>query len=296
MDEKTDLLALLAESAPGMSKGHKRVAQFLAAHYDKAVYLTAAKLGAAVGVSESTVVRFAVELGYEGYPQMQKALENLVKHKLTASQRMAVAEDWLTKNDKSILGTVLRGDAERVLSTLQTIDEASFDRTVEHIVRAHKVYVIGGRSASAVASFFAFYLNLMVENVIHINASSSAEVFEQIFRIREGELCIGISFPRYSQRTYTAMEYARSRNATVVAITDSARAPIAELADYALVAQSSMLSFVDSLVAPMSVMNALLAAVSIKRKEAVTESLDRLEQLWSEYQVYASVTPQRYQK
>ena len=296
MDDKTDLLVLLAEHAPAMSKGHRRIAQFLTEHYEKAVYLTAAKLGALIGVSESTMVRFAVELGYDGYPQMQKALEDLVKLNLTSTQRMAVAEDWLTKNDKSVLGTVLRSDAERVLATLQTIDEASFDRTVTHIVRASKVYVIGGRSSSAVASFFAFYLNLMVENVVHINASSSAEVFEQIFRIREGELCIGISFPRYSQRTYTAMEYASAHDATVVAITDSPRAPIAEIADYTLIAQSSMLSFVDSLVAPMSVMNALLAAVSIKRKEAVTESLDQLEQLWSEYQVYASVTPQKYQK
>jgi len=296
MDKKMDLLALMQAKMPTLSKGQRRIAQFLAEHYDKAVYMTAARLGETTGVSESTVVRFAIELGYDGYPGLQKALESIGKLKLTATQRVEVACDRLTKGEKHVLGSVLRSDAQRLLSTLQTVDEASFDQTVEHIINAKKVYVIGGRSSSCIADFFAFYLNLMVENVIHINASSSAEVFEQIFRIKKDELCIGISFPRYSQRTYKAMEYACSRGATVIAITDNPSAPIAACADYCLYAQSSMLSFVDSLVAPMSVMNALLAAVSIKRKEAVGESLDRLEQLWSEYQVYASGTPQKYQK
>ena len=295
MAEQLELLALLAERMPALSKGQKRIAQFLAEHYDKAVYLTAARLGEITGVSESTVVRFAIELGYEGYPHMQKALEASVKLKMTAIQRVAVASDRLTKGDMGVLGAVLKSDAERLLSTLHTIDAASFDKTVEHIISARKVYIIGGRSSAAIANFFAFYLNLMVEDVVHVNASSTAEVFEQIFRIRKGDLCIGISFPRYSQRTYKAMEYACSKKATVVAITDSVSAPIAEFADYTLMAQSSMLSFVDSLVAPMSVINALLAAVSIKRADAVAESLDRLEQLWGEYQVYASTTQQQYQ-
>ena len=294
MDDQTDLLERLQQKLPALSKGQKRIAHFLMEHYDKAVYLTAAKLGQITSVSESTVVRFAIELGYDGYPRLQKALESIVKLKLTATQRVEVASDRLTKGDKHVLGSVLRADAERLLATAQTIDEASFNAIVEQLIHSGKVYIIGGRSSSAVASFFAFYLNLMIDNVIHINASSSAEVFEQIFRVQKGDLCIGISFPRYSQRTYKAMEYAASRGATVAAITDTPHAPIAACAAHTLIAHSSMLSFVDSLVAPMSVINALLVAVSIKRKEAVAESLDRLEQLWSEYQVYASGTPQKY--
>jgi len=296
MVEQMDLLARMAARMPELSKGQKRIAQFLTEHYDKAMYLTAAKLGETAGVSESTVVRFAIELGYEGYPHLQKALEATVKLKLTATQRVASASDRLTKGGQHVLGAVLRSDAERLLATAQAIDEESFDKTVEHIISARKVYIIGGRSSTTIANFFAFYLNLMVENVVPINASSSAEVFEQIFRISDGDLCIGISFPRYSQRTYKAMEYACAQKATVVAITDSTNAPIAEFADYTLIAQSSMLSFVDSLVAPMSVINALLAAVSIKRADAVAESLDRLEQLWSEYQVYASGTSRQIQQ
>ena len=289
-----DLLDMIYERQAHMSKGQRKIANFLIHHYDKAVYLTAAKLAEMIGVSESTVVRFAMELGFGGYPQLKTALEELVIKKLTATQRVEIGSGRILKKDKGILKSVLHNDAERILKTADTIDPDMFNEAVSAILKAKKVYIVGGRSSSPLAQFLAFYLNLMIENVIHTGASSASELFEQIFRIQEGDLCICISFPRYSQRTVQALEYAKQQGAATVALTDSQSSPLASIADYPLIAGSDMISFIDSLVAPMSVINALLVAVSLETQGKLLATLDRLEDLWNRYQVYSSHLDYKY--
>lgn len=294
MNDDIDLLSAIRQKFPDLSKGQKRIANFLLEHYDKAVYLTASRLGEVAGVSESTVVRFAIEFGFDGYSKLQKALEEIVKNRLTASQRIRVSSDRIFKNDKHILKTVLESDSERIHSTMNNIDEDDFDAVVEAILNGSRIYIIGGRSSAALSTFLAFYLNLMVDNVININSSTVTETFEQIYRIGENDVFIGISFPRYSQRTIKAMEYAGSKKAKTIAITDSKISPLLKFADLSLIARSDMLSFVDSLVAPLSVINALLVAVSVKKQSEIITTLDNLERLWNEYQVYVSHSPNKY--
>jgi DNA-binding MurR/RpiR family transcriptional regulator len=282
-----NLLDLIAEKQAVFSKGHSRIASFLVEHYDKAAYLTASKLAGIIGLSESTVVRFACELGFSGYPQLKIALEELVKTKLTATQRVEVSQHRFFYNDKSVLKSVLQNDADRIAATFEGIDQNTFDAVVNEIIKAEKIYIIGGRSASPLASFFSFYLNLMVENVVNTSANPGSEVFEQIFRIGQGDLCIGLSFPRYSQKTVEAMAYAKGRDAVTVAVTDSISSPIASIARHNLIAASDMLSFIDSLVAPMSVINAILVAVSLKKQDELVHTLDKLENIWKEFKVYS---------
>lgn len=294
MDEMRDLLTIMQDKMPEFSKGQKRIANFLIEHYDKAVYLTAAKLGEIAGVSESTVVRFAIELGFDGYPGLQEALEEVVKNKLTASQRMRVSYDRISRNDKHILNTVLERDADRIYSTLADIDTSVFDEAVNKIIEAKTVYLVGGRSAAPLSAFFSFYLNLMRPNVVNVGLAGATELFEQIFRIDRGDVFVGISFPRYSQRTIKAMEYAYTKGATTIALTDTDKSPLAGYATCCLTARSDMVSFVDSLVAPLSVINALLVAISINKREDLDRSLDKLEKLWNEYQVYTSHPTKKY--
>ncbi len=294
MEEIQDLLTNIQNKMPELSKGQKRIAKFLLEHYDKAVYLTAAKLGEIAGVSESTVVRFAIELGFDGYPKLQTAIEEVVKNKLTASQRMRVSYDRISKNDKHILNTVLEKDADRIYSTLNEINTEAFDEAVKKLIEADTVYLAGGRSAAPLSSFFSFYLNLMRPNVVNVGLAGATELFEQIFRIDRNDVFVGISFPRYSQRTIKAMEYAYTKGATTIALTDTDKSPLARYATYCLTARSDMVSFVDSLVAPLSVINALLVAVSINKREDLDRSLDKLEKLWNEYQVYTSQPTKRY--
>lgn len=294
MSNDTDLLTKIQEHFSDLSKGQKRIANFLLEHYDKAVYLTASKLGEIAGVSESTVVRFAIELGFDGYPKLQRALEELVKNKLTASQRIQVSSDRIFKSNKHILKAVLESDSERIQSTMNDLEEENFDKVVETILNGNKIYVVGGRSSSMLSGFLTFYLNLMVDNVINVNSSTVTEIFEQIYRIEEGDVFIGISFPRYSQRTIKAMEYANSKKATTIAITDSNISPLLKFADLSLIARSDMVSFVDSLVAPLSVINALLVAISVKKQKELVNTLDKLERLWNEYQVYTSHSSNKY--
>lgn len=294
MTDSMDILNIIESKMVGLSKGQKRIANFLLEHYDQGVYLTASKLGEIAGVSESTVVRFAIELGFDGYPKMQRALEELVKNKLTASQRMRVSSERINKSDKHILDSVLHSDSERIFSTLNEIDKAAFDDAVEKILNAKKIYVVGGRSSAPLSSFFAYYLNYMVDNVVNVNSSTATEIFESIFRIDKDDVFIGISFPRYSQRTVKAMEYAFTKQATTIALTDSKRSPLAQYATNLLVSRSDMLGFVDSLVAPLSIINALLVAVSMNKQEELEQGLDKLERLWNEYQVYASHLPKKY--
>ena len=288
MEEINDLLTEIRNKMPSLSKGHRRIATFLLEHYDKAAYLTAAKLGEIAGVSESTVVRFAIELGFDGYTKLQSALEEVIKNKLTASQRMHVSYDRIAKNDKHILDMVLEKDADRIYSTLNSINRADFDAAVKKMIDADTVYVAGERSAAPLAAFFAFYLNLMRPNVVNVGSAGSTAMFEHIFRIDRNDVFVGISFPRYSRRTIKAMEYAYTRGAAAIALTDTDKSPLALSATCCLTARSDMVSFVDSLAAPLSVINALLVAVSIGKRDELDRNFDRLEKLWGEYNVYTS--------
>lgn len=268
-----------------LSKGQKRVAEYVLDNYDKAVFLTAARLGEVVGVSESTVVRFATQLGYKGYPEFQKALEELVRNRLNSIQRMKVTYGRISQSQ--ILETVLQSDIEKIKQTLNGIDHSAFNQAIDTILNARKIYVLGIRSCAPLAAFMSFYLNLLCDNVIAVNTNSSSEIFEQLIRIGEEDVIIGISFPRYSQRTLKALEFASKRKAKIITLTDSVHSPINIYSSCNLIARSDMASIVDSLVAPLSVVNALIVALCMKKQEEVIGTLETLEQIWGEYQVYS---------
>ena len=279
-----DLLKRLEDGMSLFSKGQRSIAAYVLMHYDKAAYLTAARLGALVGVSESTVVRFATELGFSGYPEMQAELKKLVRSRLTSFQRMEVTNTLI--GDGDVLDTVLLSDVDKIRNTIEEIDHASFERAVDAIASAKNIYVIGVRSSSALAGFLSHSLGMIFDHVRLVQTSSGNEVLEQIINVGEGDVMVAISFPRYSKRVIKAVEYARSRNADVVALTDSENSPIAPFADQLLIAQSDMASFVDSLVAPLSIVNAMVVAVARKRQEEVSERLRILEEVWDRYDVY----------
>lgn len=286
-----DLIHSITQQMPGFSKGQKLIAQYILAHYDKAAFMTAAKLGMTVGVSESTVVRFASELGFDGYPQLQRALQELIRNRLTSVQRMEVTSDQL--GDGNILHKVLNLDIEKIRRTMEKASVEDFEQAVDAIVSAKNIYILGVRSASALSGFMSFYFNQIFENVRPINTTSASEMFEQIMRIKEGDVFIGITFPRYSQRTTNAAKFAKENGAKVIAITDSDLSPIAEAADHLLLARSDMASFVDSLVAPLSMINALIVAIGIRKKDEISSTYERLEQIWDEYNVYEKVEEPR---
>lgn len=268
----------------GLSKGHKRIADFIKNNYEKASFMTAAKLGKTVGVSESTVVRFASHVGFDGYPELQKHLQELVKSHLTSVQRMEVAANRMGGDD--IINDAFAADAEMLKRTREGVSREDFFGSVAAINKAHKIYVLGSRSSASLASFAAFYLNYFCDNVVLIDTSSTSEMFEQMFRISEQDVCIAISFPRYSNQTINALSFAKSRGATIISITDGEMSPIAQYATYLLVAESSMVSFVDSLVAPLSLINALIAACAKENDGHVCENLGELEKIWDKYHVY----------
>lgn len=280
-----ELQMRIEEKYRTLSKGQKRLAEYVLDNYDKAVFLTAAKLGEVVGVSESTVVRFATQLGYKGYPGFQKALEELVRNRLNSIQRMKVTYGRISQSE--ILETVLQSDIEKIKQTLTGIDQGEFDLAIDTILHAKKIYVIGIRSCAPLASFMSFYLNLICDNVIAVNTNSSSEIFEQIIRIGEEDVIIGISFPRYSMRTLKALEFASKRKAKVITLTDSIHSPMNMYSSCNLIARSDMASIVDSLVAPLSVVNALIVALCMKKQKEVIGTLETLEQIWGEYQVYS---------
>ena len=280
-----ELLLRISEKYDSMSKGQKRLSDYVSSNYDKAVFLTAAKLGETVGVSESTVVRFATQLGYKGYPGFQKALEELVKNRLNSIQRMEVTYGRISQAE--IIETVLQSDINKIKMTLQAIDHNAFDLAVETILNARKIYVIGIRSCAPLASFLSFYLNLICEDVVLVNTNSSSEIFEQLIRINEKDVIIGISFPRYSMRTLKALEFASNRQAKVITLTDSVHSPMNLYSSCNLISRSDMASIVDSLVAPLSVINALIVALCMKRHTEVISNLETLEKIWDEYQVYS---------
>ena len=255
-------------------------------NYDKAVFLTAAKLGEVVGVSESTVVRFATQLGYKGYPGFQKALEELVRNKLNSIQRMEVTYGRISQSE--IIEAVLHSDIEKIKLTLEAIDQKAFDLAIDTLLNAKRVYVIGIRSCAPLASFLSFYLNLVCQNVTLVNTNSSSEIFEQLIRINEEDVIVGISFPRYSMRTLKALEFASNRKAKVITLTDSVHSPMNLYSSCNLIARSDMASIVDSLVAPLSVINALVVALCMKKQREVVTTLETLEKIWGEYQVYSN--------
>ncbi len=281
---KQDLLKSIEERMSTFSKGQKRIAEYILEHYDKAAYLTASRLSGIVGVSESTVVRFAIELGYEGYPEFQHSLKELIRTRLTSFQRMEVTNQII--GDGDVLEKVLTSDAERIRHTLEGIDRESFQNAVDSIVRAESVYILGVRSSSSLAAFLNHSFRLIFDNVKFLQSASGSEMFEQIMNIKKQDVLIAISFPRYSKRVINAVEYARTKGADVVAITDGMQSPIAAHASQLLIAQSDMAAFVDSLVAPLSIINALIIAVTRQKQEEITQRLQVLEQIWDQYDVY----------
>ncbi|MDD6666525.1 MAG: MurR/RpiR family transcriptional regulator [Lachnospiraceae bacterium] len=286
MSTNSDLMNRINRHYSRMSKGQKLLSNYIADNYDKAVFLTAAKMGETVGVSESTVVRFAMTLGYKGYPDFQKALEEMVRNKLNSIQRMEVTYGRISQS--KILESVLHSDEEKIKQTLQEIDDKAFELAVDTILNARRIYVIGIRSCASLANFLAFYLNLIFDNVILLQTNSSSEIFEQMIRINEKDVIIGISFPRYSMRTLKALEFANNRSARVITLTDSVNSPMNLYSSCNLIAKSDMASIVDSLVAPLSVINALIVSLCMKKQDEVADTLGLLEHIWDEYQVYES--------
>ena len=271
------------------SKGQKRIADYLTEHYDKAAFMTAAKLGEKTGVSESTVVRFAAELGFSKYAKLQRALQNLVRIKLTSVQRMEVTNDRL--DGKDIITNVLERDIEMIKSTMETISHSDFNNAVEAIKKAKRIYIIGVRSSASLASFLAFYFNMVFDDVKLVSPSGSSEILESIYHIDKDDVCISISFPRYSQRTVGALRFIASRGAKIISITDNEFAPTAKYADYKLLARSDMASFGDSLVAPLSLINALIVASTYGLSEKAQQNFKELEKMWQSFKVYEDDKP-----
>ena len=284
MASTNDLLNRMNKNYSKMSKGQKLLATYITDNYDKAVFLTAAKMGDIVGVSESTVVRFAMSLGYKGYPEFQKALEEVVQNKLNSVQRMDVTYGRISQSE--ILETVLKSDADKLKTTLEKIDHSAFELAVDTILEARNIYIVGIRSCAPLANFLSFNLNFMFDSVRLLHTNSLNEIFEQMVHINEDDVIIGISFPRYSMRTLKALEFANNRSAKVITITDSIHSPMNLYSSCNLIADSDMASIVDSLVAPLSVINALIVALCMKKQKEVAKTLTTLEEIWEEYQVY----------
>ena len=279
-----DILSVMESMAPTLSKGQRRIATYIAESYDKAAFMTASKLGKAVGVSESTVVRFAMELGYDGYPTMQKVLQEMVLSRLTTVQRMGVTNERI--GDQDIASSVLQSDIDKLRRTAEQLNRDDFQDCVDTFLNARSIYVIGVRSASALANFVGYYLNYMYDNVHVITASGSSEMLEKLVHVRSGDAVLAISFPRYSTATIKGVQHCRQCGATVVGLTNSSLSPLAQICDHTLIAKSDMVSLVDSLVAPLSVLNALLVALAAGRKNVVQKNLDTLEHVWDTYNVY----------
>lgn len=284
MGTEENLLSRMNTQYHKFSKGQKKLVSYITDNYDKAAFFTAAKLGETVGVSESTVVRFAIHLGYKGYPEFQKALEELVRNKLNSIQRMEVTYGRVPQSE--ILDTVLRADIEKIKLTMENIDHNAFELAVETILEAKSIYIVGIRSCAPLASFLGFYFNLLFDNVHLMHTNSSSELFEQMIHISKDDVIIGISFPRYSMRTLKVLEFANNRNAKVITLTDSIHSPMNLYSSCNLIARSDMASIVDSLVAPLSVINALVVALCMRKQREVTATLEDLEKIWDEYQVY----------
>ena len=280
----SDILALLQNNAHTFSKGQRLIAKYITECYDKAAFMTASKLGKTVGVSESTVVRFAVDLGYDGYPSMQKAIREMVLNRLTSVQRLEVAHDRI--GDQDVITTVLQSDMEKLRQTMETLDRAEFRAAVQAILDAERVYILGVRSAAPLANFLAYYLNYVSPNVHCVTTSGESEMFEKVVGVKPQDAIVAISFPRYSSATVKAAQYCRTTGATVIGLTDSKLSPLGQNCDHVLAAKSDMVSLVDSVVAPLSVINALIVAVAAQREERLSNTFTALEHIWDQYHVY----------
>ena len=285
MLQRENLLTRLKQQYNTMSKGQKCLTDYIVSHYDKAAFMTAARLGKEVGVSESTAVRFAIQLGFEGFPEFHEALQELVMNKLNSIQRIEVTSGRIPQ--AKVLDTVLQSDIEKIKMTLEQTDRDAFRLAVQTILEADTIYVVGVRSCAPLASFLGYYLNQIFGSVRLVTTSGATEVYEQIIHISEKDVIIGISFPRYSMRTLKAMEYANAKSAKVITITDSVHSPINLYSSCNLIARSDMVSIVDSLVAPLSIINALIVALCMKREKEVMNTLETMEKIWDEYEVFS---------
>lgn len=281
---RDDLFSIMQQNARKFSKGQRLLAKYITESYDKAAFMTASKLGKTVGVSESTVVRFASSLGYDGYPSMQKAMQDLVLNRLTSVQRIEITNDRI--GDQDVVTTVLQSDADKLRQTSESVDRESFAAAIHAILNAEHIYILGCRSAAPLASFLGYYLNFMFNNVHIVTASGASEMFEKLIRVNSKDVVIGFSFPRYSAATVKGAQYCRTTGATVIGFTDSHLSPLGQNSDLVLMAKSDMLSLVDSLVAPLSLVNALIVALAAGREQILSKTFDALEQVWEEYNVY----------
>ena len=279
-----DILTIIQSKMSGFSKGQKLIAKYILDSYDKAAFLTASKLGTTVNVSESTVVRFAVELGYSGYPEMQKALQEMILNRLTSVQRMEVTNDRI--GDQDVLSLVLQADIDKIRMTNEITDRKAFADAVDAILQARRIYIIGVRSSAPLANFLGFYYGYMFDNVCVVNSAGIGDMFERIVRVQPEDVVIGISFPRYSTSTTKGIQYCHEVGAKVIALTDYADSPVGQFADHVLVAKSDMVSLVDSLVAPLSLINALIVATAQRREIELTRTFDELERIWDKHGVY----------
>lgn len=282
-----NILHTIESGMNGFSKGQKRIAGYILENYDKAAFMTASKLGKLVGVSESTVVRFASELGYDGYPSMQRALQEMIRSRLTSTQRIQAAGDRLSGQD--VLGAVLQSDIDKLREVVTEADRAEFNHVVERVMQAQHIYILGVRSSSFVAGYLNFYMHLLFENTTLVQSNAAGEIFEQLFRIGPGDVMIAISFPRYSKVTMNTVKFAQDRGATIIAVTDNELSPVYQMSDAALLAPCEMISFVDSMVAPLSLLNALLVALAYRLGTDVSATFSELEDIWNEYGVFGKM-------
>ena len=281
----SNLLVRIDQSRKGFSKGQRKIALFIEEHYDTAAFMTAAKLGEVVGVSESTVVRFATQIGYDGYPFLQKAMQEMIRDRLNSLQRIEVTTGRIGGDD--VVESVLNQDIDKIKRTIEEVSRKDFAAAVDAIIKADHIYIFGVKSASYIASFFGYYLDLIFGKVTMLDSTSKTTTYEKLFRISDKDVMIGISFPRYSTMAVDAMSFAHDRGAEVVAITDSMISPLVNNADAVLLARSDIASVVDTLVAPLSLINALLVAVVIRCKDEIADTFSALEQVWKEQGIYA---------
>lgn len=289
---KSNLTTLIYERMNSFSKGQKRIAEYISEHADEAAFMTAYRLGEQVGVSESTVVRFAAELGFDGYPELQKAMQELIRSKLNSIQRIEVTKARM--NDDEVLDNILSYDMANLRQTLDELPRQTFYEAVDALIHARKVYIFGAGSCRALANFTAYYLKMLLGDIHLVYTSSEMEILEEMFHINENDVLIGLSFPRYSSKAVKTMHFAHSRKAKIIAITDSQLSPIASYADYLLLAHSDMATIVDSLVAPLSIINALTVAVAVKTLDTNRSKLEELENLWESYRIYTKTDAEAF--
>lgn len=285
MNNNTDLINLIKSNYYKFSKGQKQIAQFIIDHYDKAAFMTAAKIGETVDVSESTVVRFAVSIGYSGFPELQKALQVLIKNKLTTVQRIGLEEDSGNDTDKQHK-KIIKNELTNMRNLLDNLDTDAIDKAVDIILNANKVYILGLRTSFTLANYLGFYLDVILDNVKVLNNSGVNSLYEEIIRIKESDVLIVISYPRYSKNTLEATEFVKEHNAKIIAITDTESSPLYPISDVSILAKSSMVSFIDSLVVPMCILNNLIVSIGMQEKDEIVEYYKKLEQLWDNHSIY----------